>query len=275
MSVELPTVFLSHGAGPSFYLDAKSNPFFKGLDKDSRAADFLRNFTKTADISKPETVLVISAHWEEKAVTVNTNSKHSLYYDYGGFPPETYKLDWPVLGSPEKAKKVVEALNEAGIQCRENPTRGLDHGVFVPLKLVFPKADVQVIQISLLRSMNIADHLAIGEALGRLRSQGVLIVGSGFATHKGGTNGTPPPKWAVEFRDWLHDVISGENYSPEERKVKLLACEKEAPNIARAHPSIEHFIPLLMCSAAAGYKPGKLMLSEFHMGSLLNEHYLF
>jgi aromatic ring-opening dioxygenase catalytic subunit (LigB family) len=137
-----PVLFLSHGAGPSYYLDARTMPMFNGLDKDSKAADFLRTLVKTHGLKKPEAILVISAHWEESVCTVNTNSKHSLYYDYYNFPPEMYKLSWPVKGAPEVARKVKRLLEEHGITCNENGDRGLDHGVFVPLKLVYPDADI-------------------------------------------------------------------------------------------------------------------------------------
>jgi len=115
----------------------------------------------------------------------------------------------------------------------------------------------------------------MGEALAPLRSRGVLIVGSGFATHASSSSNEPPPKWVPEFRNWLHDVITSDKYTTTERKRKFLACETEAPYIKRAHPSLEHFLPLLMCSAAGGYKKGRLLYSEVAMETLLNEHYIF
>lgn len=275
MTDQQPVLFLSHGGGPSFYLDAKSIPMLKGLDKESKAAEVLRNITKIAELKKPEAVLVLSAHWEEPKCTVNTNSKHSLYFDYYNFPPETYKLTWPASGAPEVANKVKKILEDRGIKCLENSDRGLDHGVFVPLKLAYPDADVRVCQLSLLKSLDVKEHLEIGEALSDLTKQGVLIIGSGFATHNGGRTGSPPPAWATAFQDWLHDVLMNDGYTPDQRKAKLLSCLKTAPNVHKAHPTIEHFLPLIMCSAVAKYRPGKLLHSEFVMESLLNEHYLF
>lgn len=137
-----PVLFLSHGAGPSYYMDTKEMPVFKDLDKNSKAADFLRNIVKTVGIKKPEAILVLSAHWEESVCTVNTSSEHSLYFDYYNFPSEMYKLTWPVRGAPDIAKQVISLLQQRGIMCKENLQRGLDHGVFVPLKLAFPDADV-------------------------------------------------------------------------------------------------------------------------------------
>lgn len=275
MAAIQPVLFLSHGAGPSFYLDAKTMPRFKGMDKDSAAAEFLRNVNKTVGLKKPEAILVLSAHWEESVWTVNTNSKHSLYFDYYNFPPETYELKWPAKGAPEVARKVKTLLEDRGIKCSENSKRGLDHGVFVPLKLAYPDADVPVCQLSLLKNLSVKEHLEIAEALSDLSREGILIVGSGFATHNGGKNGAQPPAWATAFKTWLNDTLTNEKYTPEDRKMKLLSCETSAPEIETAHPTIEHFLPLIMCSAVAKYRPGKLLHSEFIMGSLLNEHYLF
>lgn len=134
-----------------------------------------------------------------------------------------------------------------------------------------------VVQLSLLENLNVKTHLEIGEALGELSRQNILIIGSGFATHNLGNinQGYATPDWAKEFQAWLHDVLLSENYSKTERKEKLLTCLKTAPHLHKAHPRIEHFLPLIMCSAASEYRPGKLLHSEFVMESMLNEHYLF
>lgn len=145
-----PIIFLSHGAGPSFYIDAKDAPYFKGMDKDSWAAAVLRSFVKDHNIKTPRALVVLSAHWEESTCSVTSSEHPSLYYDYGGFPSETYQLQWSVPGSPDVAKRVKELLEAQGIPCKEDSRRGLDHGVFVPLKLVFPKADIPGINYSLL-----------------------------------------------------------------------------------------------------------------------------
>lgn len=143
-----PIVFLSHGGGPSYFIDAKIIPAFKGMDKESEAAEFLRNFTKKTNLKKPKAILVVSAHWETVEVTVNTNTDHTLYFDYSGFPPETYKLQWPAKGSPEVARDIASLLAAKGIASREDSRRGLDHGVFVPLKLVYPEADIPGMSIT-------------------------------------------------------------------------------------------------------------------------------
>lgn len=137
-----PVLFLSHGGGPSYYLSSTEMPILKGLDEDSEAAKFLRDLTKSQRIKRPDCLLVVSAHWEESVCTVHSGSQHSLLYDYQGFPPRTYKIEWPVSGAPGIAQKVKKCLTDAGIICKEETQRGLDHGVFVPLKLVYPEADI-------------------------------------------------------------------------------------------------------------------------------------
>jgi aromatic ring-opening dioxygenase catalytic subunit (LigB family) len=141
----LPVVFLSHGGGPCWYMDRETDTsrFLSDIDKDSKSADFMRNLRNTAGLPRnPKAILVVSAHWEEAEHTVTTSVKPSLYFDYYGFPDHTYKLEWPVPGEPVIAKEVCELLKKQGIACQEDSRRGLDHGVFVPLKLVYPEADV-------------------------------------------------------------------------------------------------------------------------------------
>lgn len=139
---EQPVIFLTHGAGPSFFLDGERHKWCKGLDKHSKAAQFFKDFTENVNLNKPTAILVFSAHWEETLCTIQTNSKPELYYDYGGFPPETYNLAWGARGAPDIAKQARNLLESNGIQCVENSKRGFDHGVFVPLKQMFPKADI-------------------------------------------------------------------------------------------------------------------------------------
>ncbi|XP_069124919.1 uncharacterized protein [Argopecten irradians] len=266
-----PVIFLSHGAGPSYYMDVKQTPMFKGLDKNSKAATVLRNFVADHQIRTPKAIVVFSAHWEETSCTVNTKENHTLLYDYGGFPPEAYTIEWPVTGDPEVARRVKGLLEARGITCKEEKKRGLDHGVFVPLKLVFPKADIPVVQVSLLRSMDMSEHLKIGEALSTLSKENILVIGSGFATHAGLSKDLP---WAEPFKEWLHDVISNPKYSANERKTKILNF-KTVETFSKAHPSREHFIPIGICCAASGYQPAEILFSEFSIGCLLNDHYRF
>ena len=140
-----PVLFISHGAGPAWYIDSRKESLgrLKDLDMHSKSADVMRNLRVIAGLPrKPRAILVISAHWEETDHTVSSSPQHSLYFDYYGFPKSTYEIEWPVAGEPIVAQRVIQLLTSSGIKCYENNKRGLDHGVFVPLKLAYPEADV-------------------------------------------------------------------------------------------------------------------------------------
>lgn len=272
-----PVLFLSHGGGPSFFMDAKQYPSMAGMDKNSEAAQFLRELARTHLPSRPKAVLVVSAHWEEKVPTVMDDKKHMLYYDYYGFPDTTYKLKWSASGSPRVANRVAELLESKGITCNSVQERGLDHGVFVPLILVWPDADVPVLQLSLKNSLNVAEHQEIGEALSDLGKEGILVIGSGFMTHtfeKMGQLTEDIFPWASEFQRWVHEVFCDPQLTPRERKERMSDCES-LPFFKKAHPRTEHFMPLIMASAAAEYTPGKPIFSRFVSPSLLMEHIIF
>lgn len=145
MTSELPVIFISHGAGPAWYIDSQkeSMGMLKDMDMHSKSADAMRKLRSTSGLPRNlRAILVISAHWEEVEHTVSASPQPSLYFDYYGFPESTYKIEWPVAGEPSIAHSVVQLLSSGGIKCREDSKRGLDHGVFVPLKLVYPEADV-------------------------------------------------------------------------------------------------------------------------------------
>jgi len=141
----LPVIFVSHGAGPAWFIDSRKEPMemFKNIDMHSKSADATRNLRKIGGLPRqPRAILVVSAHWEEAEHTVSTSAQPSLYFDYYGFPASTYNIEWPVPGEPGVAQTVVQLLASNGIKCNENGMRGLDHGVFIPLKLAYPEADV-------------------------------------------------------------------------------------------------------------------------------------
>lgn len=273
-----PVLFLSHGGGPSFFLSSKdmdpgSARFLKGIDKDSPAAHYLRTMATKENLTSHRAILVVSAHWEEPAVTVQTSPSPDLYYDYYGFPPAAYHLHWPASGDPRFAQRTKDLLESRGIQCRTDGRRGYDHGVFVPLLLVFPEPRVPVFQVSLDGSLSPEKHLVLGEALAPLRDEGVLIVGSGFTTHRGG--GPAHPGYSRKFQSWLHDLLQNPQLTPEQRRQTLASCHLDQ-RVKEAHPRLEHFLPFLVVMAAAGYSPGKVVFSEFVMGSeALLEHYKF
>jgi hypothetical protein len=175
-STAMPTAFIPHGGGPWPVLSMSGMP---ADETQSLAAD-MRSIA-TAPQRRPRALLVISAHWETPTLTVNTGPAPGMYYDYGGFPEAAYQLEWPAPGDPELAAEVRALLDHAGMPCAEDRQRGYDHGTFIPLMLAYPQADVPVVQLSLRRGLDPAEHLAIGEALAPLREQGVTC--SAAATH--------------------------------------------------------------------------------------------
>jgi aromatic ring-opening dioxygenase catalytic subunit (LigB family) len=201
-------------------------------------------------------VLVISGHWENSLPTLNVAGKPGLLFDYYGFPEHTYRLKYPAAGAPDLAERVRKLLADAGFQTDVESKRGLDHGVFVPFMLIYPNADVPILQLSLQSSLDPTLHLALGQALATLRDQGVLIVGSGMSYHNladmfSGRGAVA----ATAFDAWLEDAVR----DPVNRN-QLLAKWREAPGGAASHPREEHLIPLMV---AAGAAPGERGIRTF------------
>ncbi len=222
---------------------------------------------------RPKALVVISGHWEQKVVTIQNNPAPPLLYDYYGFPESTYHITFPAPGAPEIAARISELLKAAGIECTYDHTRGFDHGVFIPLKVAFPKADVPIVQVSLLASMDPAEHIRLGQALAPLRDEGVLIIGSGMSyhnmrtlmSHMRGSNGRAPDVGSQRFDDWLEHVLT--RTGPNERVAELTRWEK-APAARDAHPREEHLLPLHVAVGAAGNDPGRRMLKDVVMGAV-------
>lgn len=202
-------------------------------------------------------MLVISAHYEEKAFTVQESASPPLLFDYYGFPPAAYDVKWPAPGAPALATRVRSLLSAAGLpSAGDGGSRGFDHGVFVPLMLVEPAARIPTLQLSLHDSLDPQLHLRLGAALAPLRAEGVLIIASGFATHnlgefRGSAPGQPTKQWLSKFDDWLTYTVT--RTTPAERARLLAAAEAEAPEgtFRRAHPREEHWTPLLVAVGAA------------------------
>jgi aromatic ring-opening dioxygenase catalytic subunit (LigB family) len=218
---------------------------------------------------RPKAILVISAHWECTEPTVLASEKYELLYDYYGFPEHTYRLTYPASGSPELGSRIQELLAQAGISTQQEHQRGLDHGVFIPFKLIYPDADVPIVQLSLRHDLDPAAHLAIGHALTPLRYEGVLIVGSGLSYHNLREFFSPTPasnQASVQFDAWLNNAISA---APEERE-KLLTCWETAPGARACHPRSEHLIPLMVVAGAAGTDSGKVSYNELLLGKAVS-----
>ena len=177
-----PTLFIPHGGGPCFFMDPSdpdhphSDPMWQPMQ------DYLAGLI--ADLpERPRAILLISGHWEEAVFTVHSGERPALLFDYYGFPPHTYQLHWDAPGAPDLARRAADLLAGAGFATAEEAARGWDHGVFIPMKVALPDADIPVAQLSLRHDLDPAAHIAAGRALAPLRDEGVLIVGSGMSFH--------------------------------------------------------------------------------------------
>jgi aromatic ring-opening dioxygenase catalytic subunit (LigB family) len=261
-SDRLPTLCIPHGGGPCFFMETPP-----GLPRDlwDRMAAYLRGIDASLG-ARPKSVLVISGHWETDRPTVNCATRPPLLFDYYGFPEHTYRLTYPVAGSPPLARRVRELLAAAEIPSDEEPERGLDHGVFIPFKLIYPDADVPVVQLSLNRNLNAATHLGIGRALAPLRDEGVLIVGSGMSYHNLRDLYSSDPhvtRAAVEFDHWLNEAVTE---SDSVMRLRKLAAWHQAPGARAAHPRPEHLIPLMVVAGAAAEDAGLRTYNEPLLG---------
>jgi len=235
-------LYIPHGGGP---LPLLRDTAHQGL------ADFLK--TIATKIAKPSAILVISAHWEEEVATITSGSHPELIYDYYGFPPESYDIEYPAPGDPQLAKSLFELLQASGIQARLDDRRGFDHGLFVPLKLMYPDADIPCVQLSLLKGLDAARHIALGKSIASLREKNILILGSGLSFHNLKVFFVPPPGDADESREfdrWLVDTCTSQDLSVREREQRLVAWES-APHARFCHPREEHLLPLHVCYGAA------------------------
>ena len=267
-TTRLPVLFLSHGGGPCFFMEPKNNPIASEMGRGSPFHNFLKGLTSQFSLTRESVraILVISAHWEEKEIKVTYHDGTTpppLLYDYYGFPDDTYAphLLYPVGTDLTVADRVIELLHAANIPCGKERSRGFDHGVFIPLKVAIADASIPVVQLSLKAGLDVAMHLRLGEALRGLRDEGVLIIGSGQTTHnlnefRGAFGDSAPVKtalpWATEFTEWLrHTLVDVAVQDYALARTKLLNIMKDAPNADRAHPRIEHLLPLHVAFAAA------------------------
>jgi aromatic ring-opening dioxygenase catalytic subunit (LigB family) len=261
MSARLPTLFIPHGGGPCFFMEP-----MPGMPPDTwdRMAAYLRGIPQSVG-QTPRAVLVISGHWESERAAVLNADNYELLYDYYGFPEYTYSLTYPAHGSTEVAARVRELLGDAGIASDEEHERGLDHGVFIPFKLIYPDADIPVVQLSLLHSLDPAAHFAMGRALAPLRDEGVLIVGSGLSYHnlRDFFRSAPASDAAsANFDAWLCQTVTA---APAERE-QLLNDWRQAPNARDCHPRSEHLIPLMVVAGAAGDDAGQVAYNDKVLG---------
>jgi 4,5-DOPA dioxygenase extradiol len=254
--VRTPAIFVSHGA-PTLAIEAHdpTHVFLQGLG---------------ALVGSPKGVLCVSAHWEAPAPTLGAVAQPATIHDFYGFPETLYRIRYAAPGSPALASRAQELLKGAGITAQKDEQRGLDHGAWVPLMLAYPDADVPVVQLSVQSRTDAAHHLALGRALAPLRDEGILILGSGGATHDLrramlGPHGAdaPPPPDVVAFEEWLvTNVEAGATDT-------LVDWANSAPHARANHPTLEHFLPLFVpLGAAAHGTKGRVLHRRFAYGAL-------
>ena len=249
-------VYFSHGGGP---LPILGDPTHQAM------IDFMKALP--GQIPRPDGVIVVSAHWEQPRATILSGKNPPLFYDYYGFPKEAYSLTYPVPGSPALAGRLESLLREGDFPVALDGERGFDHGLFIPLKMMYPQADIPMIQLSLVKGLDPEVHIRMGRLIGSLAKENLLIVGSGFSFHNMGAF-----DWSGEnrkddrndaFQDWLAEVCTGE-LTEEQREQRLLRWA-EAPGARYCHPREEHLLPLHVCAGAAS-GPGKIVFDDYILG---------
>ena len=252
-----PVLFIGHGA-PTFALEPGDlGPLLEGLG---------------ARLSGAAAALVVSPHWQTAQLRVMASAAPETIHDFSGFAPELYELDYPATGHPELAAQTAQVLIEAGFEVVLDERRGLDHGAWVPLRYLFPRADVPVFQLSMPYALDPAGALRLGSALAPLRERGVVIVGSGSMTHNLGEFRGPAADNAAyvsEFRDWVRRAVLAN------ATADLVDYRRLAPHAVRAHPSEEHFLPLLIASGAANGDAAQVVDGGICYGMLSMESYVW
>jgi len=239
MSKKHRSLFLSHGGGPLPIL---------GDEAHHEMIDALKDIS--TKIEKPSAIIVISAHWEEETVSITSGANPALIYDYYGFPKESYDITYPCTGHPELAQQAHQVFNKAGITSQLDDQRGFDHGLFIPLKLMYPNADIPCIQVSLNHNLNPSDHIEMGKALASIDMDNLFIIGSGFSFHNRKEFFEAPNDESKQkneaFEQWLIETCSNKDLNEKEREQRLINWE-QAPHARYCHPREEHLLPLYVC----------------------------
>ncbi|MGF1464489.1 MAG: DODA-type extradiol aromatic ring-opening family dioxygenase [Sandaracinaceae bacterium] len=262
----MPTAFVPHGGGPWPVLRLAA----MGDDETDALASYMRSIASAPPVP-PRALLVVSAHWEEEVPTVNVAPSPGLLFDYANFPEAAYELTWPASGDPALAARVADLLTGAGFEVASAAERGLDHGVFIPLLLAYPDADVPVVQLSLMADLDPERHLAVGRALAPLRDEGVYVLGSGNSFHNlralfGGDASHRP--LAEAFDRWLEETVAG----PAGERAERLRRWPEAPAARACHPREEHLLPLMVAAGAAGDDRGRVAWTGTMSGFRISAH---
>ncbi|AZD94006.1 MULTISPECIES: DODA-type extradiol aromatic ring-opening family dioxygenase [Pseudomonas] len=253
----LPSLFISHGSPMLALEPGASGPALARL---------------AAELPRPKAIVVVSAHWESQDLRVSSNPQPQTWHDFGGFPAALFAVQYPAPGQPELAEQVAQLLRADSLPAQLDDQRPFDHGVWVPLSLMYPQADIPVVQVSLPSQMGPALQTQVGHALSSLRQQGVLLIGSGSITHNlreldwhAGPESVEP--WAKAFRDWMIEKLAAND------EAALHDYRRQAPNAVRSHPSDEHLLPLYFARGAGG--DFSIAHQGFTMGALGMDIYRF
>lgn len=255
-----PTLFISHGSPMTALRDSPARRFLQGLGR---------------TVGRPKAILVASAHWETARPAVSAEATNGTIHDFGGFPRPLYEIQYPAPGAPAVAARAAALLAAAGMECDTDRARGLDHGAWVPLSLIWPEADIPVLQVSIQSHLGPAHHLRVGRALAPLREDGVLIIGSGSFTHNlrildRSAMDAPEMSGVVAFADWFDSALA------EHRTTDLLAYRTKAPAAVQQHPTDEHLLPIYVAMGAAGEGArARRLHSSVEYGALRMDAYEF
>ena len=252
-----PVLYIPHGGGPL--------PLFAHAGHEALVR-FLRAIP--AELGTPEAILLISAHWEATVPTVTGGAQPNLLFDYYNFPTEAYQIEYPAPGHPQLAGKIQQLLGDSGVTAEIDTRRGFDHGLFVPLKLMYPEATIPCVQLSLMQGLDPAAHIRIGKALAGLRTENILTIGSGFSFHNmkafSFSDSPVPDEKNDRFDRWLQDICTHPTHAPEAREAKLVAWD-QAEHARYCHPREEHLLPLHVCCGMAG-TPARVVFNDFILG---------
>lgn len=247
--IRQPSLYIPHGGGPAFFMQGPMQRMFAPM------REFLAAVHQTLP-SLPTAIVLVTAHWETPVVRLAAHAKPQLVYDYFGFPPETYTLRYDAPGAPALASRCAALLQAAGVQAQVDPDHGWDHGVFIPLKVMFPQANIPVMAMSLQAGLDPLTHVAMGRALQSLRDEGVLIVGSGMSFHNLGGSANAAAE-SRAFDAWLDAALLGNSL----HRQNQLAQWTDAPAARRCHPREEHLLPLMVASGAGSDTPARKIWS--------------
>ena len=255
-----PVLFVSHGSPMLAVEPGRTGPVLAGWSQSLP--------------EKPKGILVVSPHWMTRGLAVSTRAQQVAWHDFGGFPQELYTLEYPAPGSPALAERARQVLADAGLHADDDPRRPLDHGAWVPLRYLYPEADIPVVQLSLDAGRDAAAQYELGKALAPLRDEGILVIGSGSLTHNlreyGGAHDAPPLDYVPPFQAWY-----AKHLLQDESVDQLLQWEFEVPNAKRAHPTDEHLMPLYVALGAGNGDRARRLNDEVAYRALAMDAYAF